>query len=69
MSYNSALAMRVGEQRLGVYADPSSPDLRATLDGQPLDLGQPVDLSGGTQITADWAGLQIDFADGTWSTR
>jgi len=66
VTVNSALAMRVGEQRVAVYvATERDLPLEVRVDGEIVDASTPIDLSGGAGVATYEGGVQIDFADGS----
>jgi hypothetical protein len=63
VSTNTALAVKVGGHKVGVYA--TADGIQAKLDGATLDITTTTDLGGGARIAPYTKGLEIDFPDGT----
>ena len=69
VSVNTALAMRVGTQRVGIYAVGETLEVR--VDGSVVDpSGGPIPVGGGalTYVPGFFPGVEVTFADGTHLT-
>lgn len=60
---NTAMALRSGDHRIGVYATETGATVR--VDGEPVDASGPTDLGGGLRLSIRPSGVEIDLPDGT----
>lgn len=66
-SINTAFAFKVGDHRVGIYADQGGTTYTLKLDGATVD-GQTLgtrDLGGGSALTALPGGIEVAYGDGT----
>jgi hypothetical protein len=62
---NTAVAVRIGTHRVGVYAPGGAQVLDVHVDGSLVPLSAPMDLSGGGRLLRSPHGVEIDLPDGT----
>ena len=65
MTVNTAVAVRVGTHRVGVYAPGGTQVLNVHVDGNTVPLTSSMTLSGGGTLQRTTKGVEIDLPDGT----
>ncbi|MGK2851533.1 MAG: VWD domain-containing protein [Candidatus Limnocylindrales bacterium] len=63
VAMNTAIVVRSGDHRIGVYATKAGTTVR--LDGQPVDASGPTDLGGGLRLSIRRSGVEVGLPDGT----
>ena len=65
VSINTALAVKAGGQRMGLYIDVVSSTVRMTVDGVDVPLSAPIPFGSGGVIVPSSEGIRIDTGDGS----
>jgi hypothetical protein len=68
VSINTAVAMRVGNQRFGIYLEGGGSSFRTMIDGQQVELSGPMEVGGGRVVPNGSTSIDIEFPNGAWAS-
>jgi len=68
VSINSAVAMRMGGQRLGIYLEGNGASFGTMIDGQQVELSEPMEIGGGRIVPNGQTSIDIEFPNGAWAS-